>query len=637
MLPRRKRRIVLASLDFMLLLGTVWVLLCLRYWTFFVPESLKAVMMIVAGPLLTVVVFLIFRVYHIVARYLGFWGGLRLAACVAIGAALWSTLLLLAGQFGMPRSVVLAYIPAGTAAVVLLRAMAAALLSTIGINVRRRWRASQAGVPVLICGVGAQAVQLGKLTNRSRTRKLIGYIDDKNTMAGRYIGRHKVYRSDRIRLLVEAYGIEEVYIADAQQSVAERRSLLGELEKFNLRVRVMPDLESLAMGRVSLAQLRGVEGRDLLGRGEAPPHQALLAEAITGKCVLVTGAGGSIGSQIALHALQLAPRRVVLLEQSEFAIFTIENECLATMAEMERPPELVKILGSVGDASLVNDVLRRNDVNVVFHAAAYKHVPIVEEHPLAGISNNALATEILARACMECGVERCVLISSDKAVRPTNVMGATKRVAELVVQALACESSGTVLTSVRFGNVLESSGSAFGLFRKQIQAGGPVTVTDPSVVRYFMSLGEATNLVLQAAGMAQGGEVFVLDMGEPVNIAKMARSMIRLMGYEEKTVDNPDGDIEIKYIGLRPGEKLVEELVLSEHSISSTPHPRIWKSHEPALDAQTLGQELEMLKSAVGVRSVPLAMATLERIVEGYHAKPVVHTDLAPLGKLVLH
>ena len=629
---------VLAVVDFVLLLATVWALLCLRYWTAFVPDRLETVLLIAMGPLLTVGVLLVFRVYHIVARYLGFYGGLRLGMCVAISATLWSMLLLLIGQNGMPRSVVLAYIPAGTAVVVLLRVMAAALLSSMGINVKRRWRVPHTPIPVLIYGVGGDAVQLGKVTSRSNTRKLVGYIDDKNTMTGRYIGPYKVFRPDKIQSLVESFGVQEIYIAAPHQPVAERRRLLGEIEKFNLRVRVMPDLESLALGRVNLAQLRGIEGRELLGREETPPNRMLLDAAIGGKCIMVTGAGGSIGSQIALHALKLAPRRLVLLEQSEFAIFKIENACLAAMAEMESPPELVKILGSVADADLISDVLIRHDVNVVFHAAAYKHVPIVEEHPLAGISNNALGTEVLARACMEQGVERFVLISSDKAVRPTNVMGATKRVAELIVQALASEANSTIFTSVRFGNVLESSGSVFGLFRNQIKSGGPVTVTDPNVVRYFMSLSEATNLVVQAAAMAEGGEVFVLDMGEPVKIAELARSMIRLMGYEERTSENPEGEIELKYIGLRAGEKLVEELVLSEHNISSTLHPRIWMSHEPALDAQTLASELENLKSAVFMRSVPIALATLERIVEGYYAPPLSRSSIAAAhSKIMLH
>ena len=636
-LPRRKRRGVLVVLDLLILLTTVWGLLCLRYWAFFVPAELASVLMIAAGPMLTVGVFFLFRVYHIVARYLDLYGGLRLGACVAIAAVLWAVLLLLLGQHGVPRSVVVAYVPVGTAAVVLLRLAAASLLGKVGISERRGWRTNQARVPVLIYGVGEQAVQLGRTIIRSKTRKLIGYIDDTDILASRYIGREKVYRSDKVSKLVKTHGLEEIYIASNQQSAAERRRLLSEYEKFNLRVRVMPELEALALGRVNLAQLRGVEGRDLLDREEVPPDRLLVAKAIKGKCVLVTGAGGSIGSRIALHALQFEPRRLILLEQSEYAIFEIENQCLAALAELDSPPELIKVLGSAGDSSLIDEVLRRNDVEVVFHAAAYKHVPIVEAHPLEGISNNALATEKLAHACMEYGVERFVLISTDKAVRPTNVMGATKRVAELLIQALNREASGTVFTCVRFGNVLESSGSVFGLFREQIRTGGPVTVTDPNMVRYFMSLGEATSLVLHAAGMAKGGEVFVLDMGEPVKVADLARSMIRLMGYEERTADVPDGDVEIKYIGLRAGEKLVEELVLSNHSISGTQHPRIWMSQEPAPEIEAFNSEFGNLKTATALRNVPLALASLERIVEGYYASRAFHSGLEAHEEYVLH
>lgn len=637
-LPRRKRRALLAAIDFVLLLLTVWLLHSIRYWTLFVPQSVPTFALMILGPLLTVGVFLVFRVYHLVARYLGFYGGLRLAVCVAIAAALWSAFLLNVGQYGIPRSVVLAYVPAGTAVVVLTRLVAAGLLGFIGIELRRPWRRSQGLVPVLIYGTGPHAVQLGKVTRRSKTRKLVGYIDSSRSMAGRYIGRHKVYRFDKIESLMQVHGVEEIYVAEPEQAPAERRELLHKLEPFKLRVRLLPDMEALALGRVSLNQLRGLEGRDLLGREEVPPDPLLVARAIEGKCVMVTGAGGSIGSQLALNALRYNPRRIILLEQSELAIFNVERECASVLAKLDSPPELIKVLGSVGDASLVSDVLRVHGVDVVFHAAAYKHVPIVEEHPLAGISNNVLATERLARTCMGYGVERFVLVSSDKAVRPTNVMGATKRVAELIVQSLAAEGGNTIFTSVRFGNVLESSGSVFGLFEAQIRAGGPVTVTDPNVVRYFMSLREACNLVLQASAMAKGGETFVLDMGEPIKIDALARSMIRLMGYEERTQENPDGDIEITYVGLRPGEKLVEELVLSEQNITGTQHPRIWQAQEPGVDLDALRREIDALKSSVGIRSVPLALASLESIVEGYVPRPLVKTEVRPSdNKVTLH
>ena len=631
-LPRRKRRIIMVTLDFVLLAAVVWALIFARYGQFFVPERVDMILLAFAGPLLTVAVFLIFRVYHIVARYLGYFGALRLGACVALAAALWSTMLLFYGQSGVPRSVIFAYVPAGTLAIV-----AARLINGIGINIRRRWQGSQTSVPVLIYGVNEMAVQLAKATRRSKTRVMVGFIDDTKAMAGRSIGRHKVHRLDRLQRLVDAHGVEEIYIAVPDQSSSDRRFLLKYLEPFNLRVRIIPDLEALASGRVSLGQLRGIQGRDLLGREEVPPEPVLLSAAVKGKNVLITGAGGSIGSQLAHHVMLLEPRRVILLDHSEAALYTIDRACKAVLSEVANPPQLHSVLGSIQRPELVGEVLRENDVQTVFHAAAFKHVPIVEEHPLAGISNNVLATELFARACAVQGVERFVLISSDKAVRPKSVMGATKRCAELIVQSLAQTSENTIFTSVRFGNVLESSGSVFGLFRDQINAGGPVTVTHPDVVRYFMSLEESTNLVLQAAGMAKGGEVFVLDMGSPVKIDDMARSMIRLMGVEERTVANPDGDIEIVYVGLRPGEKLIEELILSEHGASETQHPRIFKSHEPSIDTQALRPEIDALRAAVAVRDTGLALASLERIVEGYVAPDIVHARPAASEKIVLH
>lgn len=625
----------MAAIDFLLLSGVVWVLSSVRYWTPLIPERLDTLLLGLAGPALTVGVFLVLRVYHIVARYLGFYGALRLGLCVLLASALWSTVLLFYGQSGIPRSVVLAYVPVGTLAVVSARLLAASLLTGIGVKVRRRWQGSQVSVPVLIYGVSDMAVQLGRATSRSKTRTLVGYIDDGKAMAGRSIGRYKVHRLDRIARLVEAHGVEEIYIAVPNQPHADRQFLLKYLENFNLRVRIIPDLEALASGRISLNQLRGIQGRDLLGREEVPAVPTLITAAVKGKCVLVSGAGGSIGSQLALRVLELAPRRVILLDHSEAALYTIDRACRSVLADQEHMPELVSVLGSVQRMELVEEVLREHAVDTVFHAAAFKHVPIVEEHPLAGIANNVLATEQFARACENHGVERFVLISSDKAVRPKSVMGATKRVAELIVQARARTARRTVFTSVRFGNVLESSGSVFGLFRDQINAGGPVTVTHPDVVRFFMSLEEATNLVLQAAGMAKGGEVFVLDMGAPVRINDMARSMIRLMGLDERTLTNPEGDIEIKYIGLRPGEKLVEELILSEHAVAETQHPRIFKAHEPALDSETLDKELQALRAAVTSRDAPLALASLEHIVEGYCAPALPRVRSAQ--SIVLH
>lgn len=620
-LPRRKRRAILAALDLLLLSLLVWILTAVRYGSLLPFDGWQPVVLTFLGPLLTVLTFLLLRVYHIVARYIGPGGAMRLTSFVVLSTLVWSAILLFAGQLGVPRTVIVSYAILGSAVVVGIRLLAASMLRTIGIHLERTSNAKRS-IPVLIYGTGDLAVQLSRTLKLSKSRRLVGYIDDSAAMIGRRIYGAKIYRAERIPMLVADFGVEEVILAIEKQSLPERQAILGSLADYRIRVRIVPDLEDIATGRVQLTDLRGVEGRDLLGREEVPPDPRLLNAAVRGKSILVTGAGGSIGSQLARQIAELEPERLVLLDHSEGALYEIEKQLRdaanRSVEAPQRPVELVTVLGSVLDAALVSETLASNQIETVFHAAAFKHVPLVESHPLPGVVNNTLGTELLARAAMEAGVERFILVSTDKAVRPTSVMGATKRFAELILQALARESTGTIFSAVRFGNVLDSSGSVIRRFREQINTGGPVTVTDPNVVRFFMSLEEASNLVIQAAGLATGGEVFVLDMGEPVKIDDIARSMIRLMGLDVRSAENPDGDIEIQYTGLRPGEKLIEELLIAEHNASGTVHPRIMKSHEPSLDPAQLTRELDLLKAGVRLRDRNLVIASLTRTIDGY-------------------
>ncbi|KAB2847974.1 MAG: polysaccharide biosynthesis protein, partial [Hyphomicrobiaceae bacterium] len=347
----------------------------------------------------------------------------------------------------------------------------------------------------------------------------------------------------------------------------------------------------------------------------------LLARNVVGKAVLVTGAGGSIGGELARQILRLRPLKLVLLEIAEPALYAIEQQLqdmLSRRTDDGPVPEIVAVLGSVLDVGLVHGVLARHRIETIYHAAAYKHVPIVETNPAAGISNNTFGTRVLAEAARRTGVERFVLISTDKAVRPTSVMGASKRLAELVLQAHAAEPAcETVFTMVRFGNVLDSSGSVVRLFRRQIEEGGPVTVTHPEVVRYFMSIPEAAALVIQAGAMAKGGDVFVLDMGEPIRIDTLARTMIRLMGLEVEDAETPEGDIAITYIGLRPGEKLYEELLIGERT-TKTEHQRIARNHEPFRPLAEIERELESVRTAIQSGNLEAIHAVLQRTVEGY-------------------
>lgn len=614
-LPRRQRRALLLAIDFAILLATVWGLLSLRYGEPYTPQTLMAVIVLLIGPTLTIATFLVMRVYHLVARYLGLLGAMRVFGGVMLATAVWAALLLFAGQHGVSRLTLFGYVVVGSTLVVSYRFIAANMLKSIGILVERHGR-RRTGIPVLVYGTGELAVQIGRELRRSKTRRLVGYVDDSPSMIGRKIDGVKIHRPERIGGLVDAQGVEEILVALEHQCPSDRRSLLVRLERHRLRVRIVPDLDEIASGRISLSQLRAVEGRDMLGREEIAPDPEFMDAAIRGKSILVTGAGGSIGSQLARHVFDLSPSLLVLLDNSEPALYQIEKELrdLASNSAGQNRPRLLAVLGSVQNEALIKDLLSHNVIATIFHAAAFKHVPIVEQNALVGIQNNVFGTEVMARAARQFGVERFVLVSTDKAVRPKSVMGASKRLAEVILQDLAVQST-TIFTVVRFGNVLDSSGSVLPLFRQQIAAGGPVTVTDPNVTRYFMSINEATSLVIQAAGMATGGEIFVLDMGSPVRIDDIARSMIRLMGLEVRTPDCPEGEIEIVYTGLRPGEKLVEELVSSDGTAIDTVHPRILKAIEPVIDPVQLRRELEALRAAIDTRQTSMALAILAGLI----------------------
>jgi FlaA1/EpsC-like NDP-sugar epimerase len=414
--------------------------------------------------------------------------------------------------------------------------------------------------------------------------------------------------------------VEEVLMAMPKARRRDRREALRELERLKVRVRTLPAIEDVAAGRFTVSDLRPVGAEDLLGREPVPPDAALLTRNIAGKSVLVTGAGGTIGGELVRQIVRQGPSRLVLFERGETALYEIELEVeeLLRGADPAKRPTVVAVLGSVLDARLVRRTLQEQGVETIYHAAAFKHVPLVEHNAIAGLRNNTFGTVTLADAAAECGVERFVLISTDKAVRPTSIMGASKRLAEMALQARAAEGRGrTVFTMVRFGNVLDSSGSVVRRFRRQIEAGGPVTVTHRDMIRFFMSIPEAAALVVQAGAMATGGDVFVLDMGEPVRIDDLARSMIRLMGPEVRDEEHPDGDIAIIYTGLRDGEKIYEELLLGK-SISTTEHPRIMRSSEPFLPASALKVVMAELDAAMAEGSLVKVQAALENAVEDY-------------------
>jgi len=475
---------------------------------------------------------------------------------------------------------------------------------------------------VIIFGAGQLGVQLLSALRRANDREPVAFIDTEPSLWRQYVAGLKVYNPDRLGPLIERYNVREILIALPEARRRERRRMLKELAVHPVELKVLPAVEDITSGRVRVSDLRPLDVNDLLGRDKVPPNGDLLARKTLDKSILVTGAGGSVGSELVRQLLKHGPRRVVLLDISEAALYEIEEEARSLIGSLEGSPrpELVAVLGSVLDATHVRETIAHHGIEVIYHAAAYKHVPIVEQNPVCGLRNNTFGAQVLAECAKAEGVELVVLISTDKAVRPTNVMGASKRLAELILQAEAASGGPTVFTMVRFGNVLDSSGSVVRKFRQQIRAGGPVTVTHPEIIRYFMSIPEAAELVIQAGAMAHGGDLFVLDMGEPVRIDDLARLMVRLTGLDVKSEENPDGDIAIVYTGLRPGEKLYEELLIGANT-RATEHPRIMRSDEPFLPRADLERELDLLKSAMNARDVETMQSVLMRTVEGYHSE----------------
>ena len=638
---RTAKRTILMLNDFVLMSAAVWLAFSLRLAEVYVPPNAALWLVLASAPLAGVAVFHFLGLYRLVTRFLGYRGAMRIFGGIGLATLLWTVVVLMAIGTGdpniwVPRSVVFLFPLIGGLFVWSSREAAALVLAAGGGDVARQPDKTR----VLIYGAGAEGVQLLEAFRRTGEREAIGFIDDTPSLIGQQVAGLKVYRVDKLSRFVERDAVKEVLLALPRRQRRERQEIIRRLAQHAVRVKTMPAMEDIATGRVSVTDLRPIDVDDLLARDPVPPDAELLARAIRGKSVMVTGAGGTIGSELTRQILRQSPRRLVLLDLSEAALYEVETEIRDALARREAPstgphtadggdggagrPEIVAVLGTVTDARLLERTMRENGVETIYHAAAYKHVPIVEANPVAGIRNNTFGTLVLARMALRAGVERVVLVSTDKAVRPTNIMGASKRLAELVFQAAAAASPKTVFTMVRFGNVLDSSGSVVRRFRRQIQDGGPVTVTHRDVIRYFMSIPEAAGLVMQAAAMAKGGEVFVLDMGEPVRIDDLARTMIRMMGLDVRDETTPDGDIAIRYVGLRPGEKLYEELLIDEERTTATEHPRIRQNKEPFLPVAVLERELAKLEAAMQLETGgrEAIQDVLARTVEGYAATP---------------
>jgi len=473
------------------------------------------------------------------------------------------------------------------------------------------------GDRVLIYGAGEAGVRLASALSGRGDYAVVALVDDNPALHGSLMNGFQVHSSTLIESLVEEYSIERVLLALPSASRRKRKRIINRLEHVPVRVQTMPDLHDLIGGKARVDDIRDVEIEDLLGRDVVAPIPELLGPRIQGRSIMVTGAGGSIGSELSIQILQHVPKRLILLDVSEAALYEIDQRVREIRLSRSLNTDIIALIGSVHHQERICQTLRTYAVDTIYHAAAYKHVPIVEHNMLEGIHNNVFGTLHAAQAAIDAGVESFVLISTDKAVKPTNVMGATKRYAELILQALDQRGSPTRFSMVRFGNVLASSGSVVPRFREQIRAGGPVTVTHPEIFRYFMTIPEAASLVLQAGAMAKGGDVFVLDMGEPVRIVDLAEKMIHLMGCSIRNDKNPDGDIEIEFTGLRPAEKLYEELLIGD-DVAGTQHPRILQAREEFFSWAELEPKLGRLQEACARQDCASARELLLEGVIGY-------------------
>ena len=621
-LPRPVKQLTVVGIDVLLSLIAIWVAFSLRLDTLHSPSGTQWLVYLIV-PFLPLPIFARFGLYRAVFRYSGYSALAATGYAVFWYAVLLTVALLLLRIPGVPRTLGV------------LQPLIFLLLVSISRALARFWLANtfskgaESPSRLLIYGAGAAGVETAAALSMSRQYKLVGYVDDDASKVGTTLNGARVYSAARLPELIAEHGVTDILLAMPSASRERRFQILEMAKLLPVHIQTLPRLSDLATGRVTVQDIRELDVEDLLGRAPVPPRLDLLANELHGQIVLVTGAGGSIGSELTRQILAQRPRQLLLLDHNEFGLYTVHQELLALARAAGWVPDVIPLLGSVTATASMHALCARYRPAIVYHAAAYKHVPLVEQNPGQGIDNNVLGTLSMALAARDTGVRRFVLVSTDKAVRPTNVMGATKRMAELILQAYAADapSGSTCFSMVRFGNVLGSSGSVVPLFRRQIAQGGPITVTHPEVTRYFMTIPEAAQLVLQAGAMGEGGDVFVLDMGEPVKIMDLARRMVTLSGLSVRDADRPDGDIPIAITGLRPGEKLYEELLIGDNP-EPTSHPRILRAREALLPWPQLSAELDRLRAATAAQDVPAMRAVLARCVQGFPAEPVLAPGL---------
>lgn len=609
--PRGLKQLVVILLDITLAWLATWLAFGLRLDVWAMPVEAQWFVYGLA-PLLAIPIFIRLGLYRAIFRYTGQAALNATAKAVVLYSFVLTAVLLTQRWSGVPRTLGMLQPLIFLMLVGLSRAMARFWLAGLPL-----FGANSAQRNLLIYGAGTAGVQTASALQISGQFRLVGFVDEDPSIVGRSINGIPIFASADIQLITQRNKVTDILLALPGASRERRNRIIQSLASLSVHVRSLPSLSDLTSGKVTVQDIKELDIEDLLGREPVQPDVDLLAQDLSGQVVLVSGAGGSIGSELTRQIVRQRPRQLLLLEHNEFGLYAIHQELEGICKSQKLGVELLPLLGSISNAERLAAVCNAYRPSIVYHAAAYKHVPMVEDNPGEGVRNNIFGTLNLARAAAEAGVKRFVLISTDKAVRPTNIMGATKRVAELVLQALAAEHSQTCFSMVRFGNVLGSSGSVVPLFRKQLADGGPLTVTHEDVTRYFMTIPEAAQLVLQAGAMGQGGDVFVLDMGQPVKIMDLARRMIQLSGLSVRDAEHPDGDIEIAVTGLRTGEKLYEELLIGDNP-QPTEHPRIMKAHEPFLPWSELAPELDILFAAAERNDRAAIKSFMQKHVQGY-------------------
>jgi FlaA1/EpsC-like NDP-sugar epimerase len=619
-LKRQHKAIILISADIFFIVFALWAALSLRWGELYIPKGDQWYLFAVA-PFIAIPIFIKLGLYRAIIRYIEIKALWTIIQATSLYALVFAFVLFESAIKVIPRTVpplnwLLIMLLIGSSRFFARWWLGETYFRLSGI----RGSADIYKKNVVIYGAGSAGVQLASALAHGREFKVVAFIDDDKSLHKRKVNGLRIYALSSLGYLIDRYQISDVLLAMPSVKRSRISELIHLLEPYALHVLSMPGLSDIAQGKVTVDALQEVDIADLLGRDCVAPDQSLMEASISGKVVMVTGAGGSIGSELCRQIIQLQPATLILFEVSEFGLYAIEKELLYLLTKINpiKPIDIITLLGSVTDANRLEKICTLYKVQTIYHAAAYKHVPMVEKNPGEAVWNNIFGTLKTAQAAINANVELFVLISTDKAVRPTNTMGATKRFAELILQALSLDKKhNTRFTMVRFGNVLGSSGSVVPLFREQIARGGPITITDARIIRYFMTIPEASQLVIQAGSLGQGGDVFVLDMGEPIRILDLAKRMIHLSGLEIKDDAHPEGEIAISYTGLRPGEKLYEELLIGDN-VSDTRHPRIMRAEELIIPWEELEKRLDSLAKATTNDDYEQVRSILMNAVSGF-------------------